>query len=334
MKCSYCEWRCEMPHSLCRMYTEKDGHIAELYPHQWTTYYLTNTESIPLFHGWPNHQFLQIGAFNCNASCAYCINARVAIEPEEKTFRFYLSPERVVEIAQKAGCSGIHFGVNEVTVNLPSALAVAGEAKKKNLVAGCSSNGYFTAEAAELMLASFDFFNISLKSLSDAYYREHVQLKSVAPVLRNIEYLSSRTNLEVTTTVVDDVNDHEIPAIAAYLASIDPQIPWHIFRMLPQHRMEDRLPPDIEKISKMVQECRKILPNVYFGNYIGTRLINTFCPSCGQVLIERICANSCMVMLSDYHLKDNHCPYCGTAIRMAGSFCDTRGLAEKGEHTC
>lgn len=101
----------------------------------------------------------------------------MAIEPGRKTFCFQLEPDRVVKIAQKANCMGIHFSVNEVTVNLPSALAVAREAKRKGLVVGCSSNGYFTQEAADMMLEYFDFFNISLKSLSDDYYREHVGLK-------------------------------------------------------------------------------------------------------------------------------------------------------------
>ncbi len=322
MRCNYCEWRCKMPASVCHMYEERDGTITEIYPNQWTTYYLTHAEGIPLFHGWPNHQFLQIGAFNCNASCAYCINSRVAIEPGRKTFCFQLEPDRVVKIAQKANCMGIHFSVNEVTVNLPSALAVAREAKRKGLVVGCSSNGYFTQEAADMMLEYFDFFNISLKSLSDDYYREHVGLKSVTPVMRNIEYLASRTHLEVTTTVVQTVNDHEITAIAEYLAGIDPQMPWHIFRLLPEYKMKDRIPPDIKEISDKVKVCRKILPNTYFSNYIGTHLINTLCPSCGQVLIERICAQSCGAFLSAYNMKDNLCPNCGTEVKMTGSFWD------------
>ena len=322
MRCNYCEWRCKMPASVCHMYEERDGTITEIYPNQWTTYYLTHAEGIPLFHGWPNHQFLQIGAFNCNASCAYCINSRVAIEPGRKTFCFQLEPDRVVKIAQKANCMGIHFSVNEVTVNLPSALAVAREAKRKGLVVGCSSNGYFTQEAADMMLEYFDFFNISLKSLSDDYYREHVGLKRVTPVKRNIEYLAYRTHLEVTNTMVQTVNDHEITAIAEYLAGIDPQMPWHIFRLLPEYKMKDRIPPDIKEISDKVKVCRKILPNTYISNYIGTHLINTLCPSCDQVLIERICAQSCGAFLSAYNMKDNLCPNCGTEVKMTGSFCD------------
>ena len=324
MRCNFCEWRCKMPASVCHMYEERDGRIEEIYPNQWTTYYITNSEGIPLFHGWPNHQFLQLGAFNCNASCAYCINSRVAIEPESKTFLFHLAPERVVRIAQKANCSGIHFSVNEVTVNLPSALAVAREAKKQGLIVGCSSNGYFTKAAADMMLEYFDFFNISLKSLSDDYYRKHAGLKSAAPVIRNIEYLASRTHLEVTTTVVQTVNDHEIPAVAEFLAAVDPQMPWHIFRLLPEYKMEDRQPPDIEEISGIVKQCRDILPNTYFSNYIGTQLINTLCPSCAAVLVERICAQSCGVTLSGYNMKGSVCPNCGAAIKMTGSFCDTR----------
>ncbi len=322
MKCNYCEWRCEMPASLCRMYEEKDGRIVEIYPHQWTTYYITNAEGIPLFHGWPNHQFLQIGAFNCNAGCAYCINARVAIKPDRETFRYQLSPQRVAEIAEKSNCCGIHFAVNEVTVNLPSALAVAGEARKRGLVVGCSSNGYFTREAADMMLKHFDFFNISLKSLSDDYYRRYVALESGAPVRRNIEYLASRTHLEVTTTVVQEINDHELPAIAGYLAGIDPQLPWHIFRLQPEYKMEDRAPADIKGVSEIIKACRSILPYTYFGNYIGSQLINTLCPNCGQLLIERICPQSCRVLLTDYLMRGNKCPACGAAIKMAGSFCE------------
>jgi len=147
----------------------------------------------------------------------------------------------------------MYFSVNEVTVNLPSALAVAREAKRKGLVVGCSSNGYFTQEAADMMLEYFDFFNISLKSLSDDYYREHFGLKSAAPVRRNIEYLATRTHLEVTTTVVQTVNDHEVTAIAEYLAGIDPQMPWHIFRLLPEYKMKDMIHPDIKEISEKVK---------------------------------------------------------------------------------
>jgi len=58
----------------------------------------------------------------------------------------------------------MYFSVNEVTVNLPSALAVAREAKRKGLVVGCSSNGYFTQEAADMMLEYFDF-SISVLNL-------------------------------------------------------------------------------------------------------------------------------------------------------------------------
>lgn len=334
MKCNFCEWRCQMPDSLCHMYEEKDGRIAEIYPNQWTTYKLTNAESIPLFHGWPNHQFLQLGAFNCNANCAYCINARVAIEPKTETFRFQLDPERVIEIAQKTGCSGIYFGVNEVTVNLPSALAIAEEARKKGMIVGCSSNGYFTEETADMMLEYFDFFNISLKSISNDYYQKHVGLESVEPVMRNIRYLAPRTHLEVTTTIVQTVNDHEIPVIAGFLTGIDRLMPWHVFRLLPEHRMKDREPSNIKTIFDKVGECRNILPNTYFSNYVGTQLINTLCPSCATVLIERICAYSCGVMLANYNMEGSACPSCGTPIKMVGSFCDTYRLENEGDRTC
>jgi len=75
------------------------------------------------------------------------------------------------------------------------------------------------------------------------------------------------------------------------LAGVDPQMPWHIFRLLPEYKMEDRQPPDIEEISGRVKQCRDILPNTYFSNYIGTQLINTLCPSCAAVLLKESAPN-------------------------------------------
>lgn len=60
MRCNYCEWRCKMPASVCHMYEERDGTITEIYPNQWTTYYLTHAEGIPLFTAGPIINFYRL----------------------------------------------------------------------------------------------------------------------------------------------------------------------------------------------------------------------------------------------------------------------------------
>ena len=72
MKCNYCEFRCELSKGKgkCHMYEEIDGKILEKYPNEWTRCDTVDVEQIPLFHIYPNSRFLQLGGFNCNASCA------------------------------------------------------------------------------------------------------------------------------------------------------------------------------------------------------------------------------------------------------------------------
>ena len=63
--------------------------------------------------------------------------------------------------------------------------------------------------------------------------------------------------MEVTTPVIQDVNDSQIEEIAKFLASIDPEIPWHIFRLLPEHEMKSAEYPSIERISLALESARK-----------------------------------------------------------------------------
>ena len=318
MNCNYCEFRCQMPNSLCKMYEEKGGQIIEKYPNKWSSYHPNATESVPIYHALPNGQMLEVGSFNCNANCAYCINARVATIPENGLFLFDFKPERLAEMAVKSSCAGIHFGVNEFVVSLPSVLAAADAAAARGLIVGGSSNGFMTPEAAELIAAKFSYLNISLKSFSSDYYQKYTGLPSVEPILRNIAYFADKLHLEITTPVVQGLNDHELPAITDFLAKINPDIAWHIFRLTPQYKMEDRIPPDINELTVFVEQARKKLPFTYFSNFIGSPLDNTICPVCGEILMERICRSSCgAVLLDNYLTGENRCARCGYRFPMA-----------------
>ncbi len=320
MRCPYCEFRCELSTGSCRcqMYEEKDGQVVEKYAFQWTRCDVVDVEQIPFFHVHPDSRFLQLGGFNCNARCAYCINANVAIRPKE-VFTNRLLPAQIVDRALDLGCIGIHFGINEVTVNLPSALAVAREARQRGLLVGCSTNGYFTPEAAAMMAETMDLFNISLKSMSDRFLQEHTGLRSAAVVMRNIEYLAPRAHVEVTTPIVQDENEDEIPGIVDFLAAINPEMAWHVFRLLPKHRMTNATPPDVGQIAQLVEDTRKKLPFIYFGNFIGSTWVDTVCPDCGEVLIERLCISACGARFTRQNLPAQECPGCGRNIPVVNS---------------
>ena len=97
--------------------------------------------------------------------------------------------------------------------------------------------------------------------------------------------------VEVTTLIVPGLNDDpdELKALAAFLAhDLGRDTPWHISRFHPTYRLTDRPPTPV----KTLHAAREIglaagLKYVYTGNVPGDTGENTFCPACGEMLIER-----------------------------------------------
>lgn len=323
MNCNYCERRCTLGGSnvgYCGMYTLKDGQVTEIYPDHWSSYYATNIESIPFYHAFPNSRSMYLGSFGCNLNCHYCINAYVAKGNPKDIYPMILPAEKMVEKTRQSECDTIVFGVNEVTVSLPSALRIASVAKAEGIPVGCMTNAYMTEEATESMIENIEFFNISLKSLRSSFYQKYAEVDRVKPVLRNIKNIARNRHIEITTPIVEKVNDDEIMDIAAFIGEINPEIPWHVFRLLPEYKMDHVENPDIEKINERLKEARRILPNIYFANFIGSEWVSTRCPNCGYNLIERITLGGCGAKLIKYELKDGSCPNCGENISIYGGY--------------
>ena len=75
-------------------------------------------------------------------------------------------------------------------------------------------------------------------------------------------------HLEVTTLVIPGLNDDpdEIDAAAAWLASLDPAIPYHLTRFFPCHRMLDRPPTPVSALHALADVARRHLSDVLLGN--------------------------------------------------------------------
>jgi pyruvate formate lyase activating enzyme len=322
--CNYCEWRCELgdgQSGVCQMYIQKENRIEEKYPHHYTTYVATHIESLPFFHAYPGSRSLHIGSRGCNFDCHYCSNAYVAKSLPGEVYTFRMAPKRLVDIARQTGCHNIVFGVNEPVVSFPSFLESAKEAQAAGLPVGCMTNGYMTEETAEMFSRACEFVNISLKGFSRDFYREYAGIPDFSPVLRNIRRLAATNHVEITTPIIQDINDHEIMDIAEFIASVDKNIPWHVFRLLPEYKMEDEEYPSIQVINERLEEARKILPHIYFSNFAGTTWVSTYCPACGQKVIERLNPGGCGGRLVKWLAEDdNRCPDCGSRAHIHGNY--------------
>jgi pyruvate formate lyase activating enzyme len=324
MRCNYCEWCCDLNNDKfgeCKMYRLDKGEIRERYPNMWSSYGISQIESVPFYHVYPGSRSMTIGTFGCNLNCSYCSNAYIAKEdPATQQEKMYsLSAEEMIKMAKKLGCHNIIFNVNEPTVSLPSLTELSCEAKKNNIPMGCLCNAYMTEETTEIMTGIFSFFNIGLKGLSPDFCRDYIGIPKVDPILRNIRRLAQISHMEVVTPVIQSVNDYEIQEIASLLADIDREILLHVFRLLPEHQMKDTSYPNIEVINEALQEVRKKLMYVYFHNFVGSEWVNTACPGCGTDVIKRISLGCGGDRLEKYFAEGKKSPSCGHEIKLLGA---------------
>lgn len=316
MNCNYCEWRCDLSQGegICGRYMVSNGRIAEKEPMSWVSYYYYRIEEMPFFHALPGAIVMQTGTTSCNASCDYCVNAHIAIKKEPGQKLKPITGEYLAQLAIDGGASVVVFAINEVTVFLPSAIEAARAAHKAGLKVGCLTNGYLTEESAKMLGNEMDFINISLKSISDEFYQKKLGLSSVKPVLRNIKALSKLAHIEVVTPIVHEITYDEVLKIANFIAEVDKNIPWHIFRLQPSHKRIGENSLDIGAMIKIVEQAKEILPFIYFGNFAGSKWVNTLCPGCGHLLIKRVCIGSCGSKFASIHMDGNQCSKCGTYI--------------------
>lgn len=321
VECPFCERRCTLTEhggGFCQTYQVTDGVVVERFPHRYSSSVISHIEAIPFYHFQPGSRSLMLGGAGCNFDCHYCSNAYVARCDPEPLLTLHLPPERVARFAEQAGCHNITFGVNEPTVALPTLLELAPVARTAGLPVGLLTNGYMQPEVAVQIGEAFDFVNVSLKAMDDAFYQQYVGVPSADVVRRNIEMLYRKTHLEVSTPIVQGLNDGDIPAIAGFIASISPEIPWHVFRLLPEYKMADYERPPIEVVNAALEAAREKLPYIYFGNFVGSQWVSTICPQCGSVAVERINLGGCGAKPLTYHLADDRCAACNHALPIAG----------------
>ena len=141
-------------------------------------------------------------------------------------------------------------------------------------------------------------------------------MPSLEPVKESIKYARKLGMwVEVTTLFIPDWNDSEkeMKEIAAFLAGIDKEMPWHVTAFYPAYKLMDKEPTPPETLVK----AREIglaagLKHVYCGNVSASYsdYETTFCPKCDKPLIKRV-----YFSVDEDNIKGGKCKFCKTAIR-------------------
>ena len=182
-----------------------------------------------------------------------------------------MAPAELVELAASLmpeGNIGLAFTYNEPLVGFEFVRDTARLARERDLANVLVSNGYVNDGPLREIAPLIDAANIDLKGFTPGFY--DLVGGDLGTVKHTIEALADEPgcHLEVTTLVIPGLNDSEseIDAAAAWLASLDPGIPYHITRFFPCHRLQDRPATPPATVHQLAAIARRHLKHVYVGN--------------------------------------------------------------------
>lgn len=277
-------------------------------------------EKKPFSHFLPGSDALTFGMLGCDFHCGYCQNwltsqalkdpqAAVGMDVVQK-----VSPEHLVNYALQAGADVLVSSYNEPLITSEWAVGIFRLAKKAGLHCAYVSNGNATPEVLEYLRPYLTGYKIDLKTMQDRHYRKlGGVLQHVLDSIRRAYDLGLW--VEVVTLVVPGFNDspEELWEAARYLASVSPDIPWHVTAFHPDYKMTDPPATPAEKLRQAAEIGQEAgLHFVYAGNLPGRvgSLEDTFCPNCQTRLIQRR-----GYTVSDYRLTaKGTCYNCGAKI--------------------
>lgn len=290
VRCLLCPHNCLIPPGgwgLCRVRRNIDGLLFATNYGQVLALALDPIEKKPLYHFYPGRLILSAGSRGCNLACGFCQNWDTVLGQGSSQ---EMGPEELVELAaatRTRGNCGLAFTYTEPLVWYEFVLEAAQAARARGLKTVLVTNGFINPRPWLNLLPHLDGVNIDLKAFSPRFYQGNCQ-GDLGPVRESIALAAGRCHLEVTTLLIEGENTAmaEIRELSAFLAKIDRRIPLHLSRYHPAHRWT-RPPTSPELIRDLVRVAREKLDFVYSGNLPGSYSAGTYCPDCGQLLIQR-----------------------------------------------
>jgi pyruvate formate lyase activating enzyme len=298
VQCQTCEHFCTLKPSevgKCGVRRNVDGTLYLVVYGEAIAVHVDPIEKKPLFHFMPGGDILSIGTYGCNFRCPFCQNWQMSQARNFDDHRDYLGqpamPQLLVDTCLKNSIPMIAYTYNEPTVFFEYTYDTAKLAHEHGIKNVYVSNGYMSEAALNMIEPYLDGINVDLKAFTEMFYREQCQAR-LEPVKRNIAHIARETDIwvEVTTLLIPDLNDsdEELEALTTWLAEVDPDMPWHVSAFHPDYHMQDRSRTpqrDLARAYKIGKEAG--LHYVYVGNVVDADRESTYCPQCGEKLIQR-----------------------------------------------
>lgn len=269
-------------------------------------------EKKPIFHYYPTTTALSIATAGCNFVCKFCQNWEISQKRPEQVKSMTFFPKTVVETARQRNCKTIAHTYTEPVIFFEYMLDCAIEGKQRGVPNVMISNGFIQEKPMRELCKYLGAVKIDLKAFTDKFYKEICdgQLK---PVLNTLEVLKDEGIwFEIVVLIIPTLNDtkEEIDAMTKWIVkTLGPDVPIHFSRYYPTFMLKNIPPTPPETLMRAHKIARNNgMKFAYVGNMLS-EAENTYCPSCNNVLIERLRYN-----VNIKGLKKNKCKYCKETI--------------------
>lgn len=317
VQCRLCGHRCRIQagrYGVCRVRENVEGALISRNYGRLVAAHVDPIEKKPLYHVLPGTRSFSVAAAGCNFQCSFCQNWQISQLPQhgKADAGEPASPGQIVQAARAQRCATIAYTYTEPTVYFELAYETARLAKEAGLRNVFVSNGFLTPLAVRTIAPYLDAINVDLKAFRDETYRQVMKAR-LEPVLDCLRALvEAGIWVEATTLIVPRMNDsdEELRDIARFLASLSPDLPWHVSRFHGDYKMTSIGPTPLERLETACAIGRgEGLRYIYQGNVAGPCGSDTLCPNCGRAVIAR---EGFSVRRTS--LQDGRCGQCGQAI--------------------
>ncbi|MDP8225457.1 MAG: AmmeMemoRadiSam system radical SAM enzyme [Candidatus Lernaella stagnicola] len=316
IQCDLCPQGCTIASEkmgFCRVRRNDNGKLVSLVYGQPVTHHNDPIEKKPFNHVLPGSKAFSVATVGCNMTCKHCQNWQLSQATPGDLRSLSWSPAELAKRAKAAGSATIAFTYNEPTIWPEYIIDTAVEAKKLGVRTVVVSNGFINEAPQRELAKNILAYKVDLKGFSEKFYRD-ICGASLKPVLEGmVRIREEKCWLEIVTLVIPTLNDdpQEIRALAKWVYThLGADVPLHFTRFHPMFQLRNlpRTPvPTLEKARQVALDAG--LRYVYTGNVPGHPGTHTYCPKCGEKVIQRYGFTAKVVALDD-----GRCAKCGTAI--------------------
>ena len=315
--CDLCPRDCHLKpgdRGFCFVRQNVDGQMKLTTYGRSTGFCIDPIEKKPLNHFFPGSPVLSFGTAGCNLGCKFCQNWDISKSREVERLSELAMPESIAAAALKTGCRSVAFTYNDPVIWAEYAIDTARECRQLGIHPVAVTAGYISPSARAEFFHAMDAANVDLKAFTEDFY-ERITYSKLQPVLDTLHWLKHESDVwfEITNLIIPDANDSpdELRRMCDWiLQSVGAEVPVHFSAFHPDFRMTDR-PRTPHETLVMARDIavRQGLKFVYVGNVNDVFNQSTWCPCCGELLIERN-----WYQLGQWNLDGNVCRKCRTLI--------------------